>query len=176
MVLWAELGPLSHDEIVRRVINHCPEVLLVGHSGSTSAHPIVAKLTRAVYEVLPNLTIVYGGVFPTYHFRDILAEEPQIYAIDYEADYEAVGGVKHTSLNSLRSRAIPTLFEKVVVWLIFSLLTLLLSALVFLALGEILLDLTDYPRCQHNLCNPCCLKSDMQKYNRSQAYSLEQPC
>lgn len=27
---------------------------------------------------MPNLTIVYGGVFPTYHFHDILANEPQI--------------------------------------------------------------------------------------------------
>lgn len=77
-LLDAELGPLSHTEIVRRVVMHCPQVLLIGHSGSTSAHPTVVELTRRFRAELPNLTIIYGGVFPTYHFRDILAHEPQI--------------------------------------------------------------------------------------------------
>lgn len=77
-LLDAEIGPLPHAEIVRRVVEHRPEALLVGHSGSTSAHPIVVELTRSIREKLPNLVVVYGGVFPTYHFRDILAEEPQI--------------------------------------------------------------------------------------------------
>lgn len=74
-LLDAEIGPLSHSEIVRRVVAHRPEVLLIGHSGSTSAHPIVVELTRRFREELPNLTIIYGGVFPTYHFREILAQE-----------------------------------------------------------------------------------------------------
>lgn len=77
-LLDAEIGPLSHDEIVRRVVRHCPEVLLIGHSGSTSAHPIVVELTKRFREELPQIKIVYGGVFPTYHYRDILADEPQI--------------------------------------------------------------------------------------------------
>jgi anaerobic magnesium-protoporphyrin IX monomethyl ester cyclase len=77
-LLDAEIGPLPHAEIVRRVVEHCPDALLVGHSGSTSAHPIVAELTRSMRAKLPNLVVVYGGVFPTYHFKDILAEEPQI--------------------------------------------------------------------------------------------------
>ncbi len=78
ILLDAEIGPLPHDEIVQRVITHCPEVVLIGHSGSTSAHPIVVELTRRFREELPDLKIIYGGVFPTYHFRDILAHEPQI--------------------------------------------------------------------------------------------------
>ena len=77
-LLDAEFGPLPQDEIVRRVVAHCPQILIVGHSGSTSAHPIVVELTRRCRVELPNLTIVYGGVFPTYHFRDILLQEPQI--------------------------------------------------------------------------------------------------
>ena len=47
-LLDAEIGPLSHDEIVRRVVLHRPEVLLIGHSGSTSAHPIRPKLVELV--------------------------------------------------------------------------------------------------------------------------------
>jgi anaerobic magnesium-protoporphyrin IX monomethyl ester cyclase len=77
-LLDAELGPLSHTEIVRQVVMHRPQVLLIGHSGSTSAHPTVVELTRRFREELPSITIIYGGVFPTYHFREILAHEPQI--------------------------------------------------------------------------------------------------
>ncbi len=77
-LLDAEIGPLSHDEIVRRVLLHHPQVLLIGHSGSTSAHPIVSELTKQFRAVLPHLIIIYGGVFPTYHYREILAQEPQI--------------------------------------------------------------------------------------------------
>jgi anaerobic magnesium-protoporphyrin IX monomethyl ester cyclase len=77
-LLDAEVGPLSHDEVVRRVVAHRPEAVLIGHSGSTSAHPIVAELTRRFRAALPEVRIVYGGVFPTYHFREVLAQEPQI--------------------------------------------------------------------------------------------------
>ncbi|MDJ0595603.1 MAG: magnesium-protoporphyrin IX monomethyl ester anaerobic oxidative cyclase [Pleurocapsa sp. MO_226.B13] len=77
-LLDAEIGFLHHDEITRRVIEHSPEVLIIGHSGSTSAHPIVVELTRRFRQQIPQLKIVYGGVFPTYHFHDILSCEPQI--------------------------------------------------------------------------------------------------
>jgi anaerobic magnesium-protoporphyrin IX monomethyl ester cyclase len=78
ILLDAELGPLPHDEIVRQVIQHRPQALLIGHSGSTSAHPIVVELTRRIRAELPDVILVYGGVFPTYHFREVLAQEPQI--------------------------------------------------------------------------------------------------
>ena len=108
-LLDAEIGPLSHEEIVRQVTIHCPEVLLIGHSGSTSAHPIVVELTLRFREELPTLKIIYGGVFPTYHFRDILFNESQIdvvvrgegeatvpkliAAIENEADLANVDGI-----------------------------------------------------------------------------------
>ena len=77
-LLDAEIGPLTHDEIVRRVVRHSPEILLIGHSGSTSAHPIIVELTRLFKQELPATKIVYGGVFPTYHYYDILNHEPHI--------------------------------------------------------------------------------------------------
>src|SRR5438067_8613319 len=61
VLLDAEIGPLPHDEIVRRVVQHRPEALLVGHSGSTSAHPIVVELTGRIRAELPALVVVYGG-------------------------------------------------------------------------------------------------------------------
>ncbi len=77
-LLDAEIGFLPHEEIVGQVVEHSPEVLLIGHSGSTSAHPIVIELTRRFREEIPELKIIYGGVFPTYHYRDILLNEPHI--------------------------------------------------------------------------------------------------
>src|SRR3982750_2978942 len=77
-LLDAELGPLSHDQVVRRVVHHRPDALIIGHSGSTSAHPIVVELTRRIRALLPATLIIYGGVFPPYHSRDILPAEPQI--------------------------------------------------------------------------------------------------
>ena len=77
-LLDGEIGFLPHNEIVKRVVEHNPEVLLIGHSGSTSAHPIVIDLTRRFRQEISDLKIIYGGVFPTYHYRDILINEPQI--------------------------------------------------------------------------------------------------
>jgi anaerobic magnesium-protoporphyrin IX monomethyl ester cyclase len=77
-LLDAEFGPMSLPAILDGVRAYAPDAVLLGHSGSTSAHPTVAAITRAVRAALPATTIVYGGVFPTYHWRDVLSEEPQI--------------------------------------------------------------------------------------------------
>jgi len=73
-----ELDALPLDEIARRCMDAAPEAVVLGHSGSTSAHPIVADLTRRLREAMPRVLIVYGGIFPTYHWREILDAEPQI--------------------------------------------------------------------------------------------------
>ena len=73
-----ELDYLPLDEIARRCVRAAPEAVLLGHSGSTSAHPIVADLTRRLRAAMPRVWIVYGGIFPTYHWREILDAEPQI--------------------------------------------------------------------------------------------------
>jgi len=77
-LLDADYDPMAPDAIVAAVVARRPAALLVGHSGSTSAHPTVALLTRAIRALLPRVTIVYGGVFPTYHWREVMAEEPQV--------------------------------------------------------------------------------------------------
>ena len=77
-LLDAEFGPLSVDEIVQRVLDVRPDAVLMGHSGSTSAHPTIAEIARRLRGVLPRLHLVYGGVFPTYHWREVLEEESSI--------------------------------------------------------------------------------------------------
>jgi len=71
-------GTLPFATIVEEVVRRAPEVLLIGHTGSTSAHPTVLTLTALIKQRLPCVPIVYGGVFPTYHWREVLNEAPQI--------------------------------------------------------------------------------------------------
>ncbi|NEX92146.1 magnesium-protoporphyrin IX monomethyl ester anaerobic oxidative cyclase [Caulobacter sp. 17J65-9] len=73
-----EFGPMSHAQIVAQAVAFAPDAVLFGHSGSSSGHPVVAAVSRAVRRALPDAKILYGGVHPTYHWREILREEPQV--------------------------------------------------------------------------------------------------
>ncbi len=55
--------------------------VLFGHSGSTSGHPVIAAVSASVAAAMPDVHIVYGGVFPTYHAREILEAEPHVTVI-----------------------------------------------------------------------------------------------
>lgn len=74
----ADLEDLPDAESARRVLALAPDLVMVGHSGSTSGHPSASRAMRAIRAALPRVTIVYGGVFPTYHYREVLADEPQV--------------------------------------------------------------------------------------------------
>jgi len=76
-----ELGPMSPQDLVNEAVTYAPDAVLFGHSGSTSGHPVIAEVARGIASVQPGITIVYGGVFPTYHWREILADEPHVTAI-----------------------------------------------------------------------------------------------
>ena len=76
-----EFGPMSVQAIVEQVVAFRPDAVLFGHSGSTSGHPVIAEVARAIVARMPKTLIVYGGVFPTYHWREILGEEPYVRAI-----------------------------------------------------------------------------------------------
>src|SRR5262249_16664471 len=67
----AEIGPLSTRQIVAAVTAWAPDAVLVGHSGSTSAHPVIVEIARAVKAASPRVWVVYGGVYPTYHAAEI---------------------------------------------------------------------------------------------------------
>lgn len=54
------------------------DVVMIGHSGSSSVHATVVEWTAALKRALPGLTIVYGGVHPTYHWQEILHDHPAI--------------------------------------------------------------------------------------------------
>ncbi len=73
-----ELWPRSEEAMLEQAAAFAPEAVLFGHCGSTTAHPVIAAMSRRLRARLPKAVIIYGGVFPTYHWREILAEEPQI--------------------------------------------------------------------------------------------------
>jgi anaerobic magnesium-protoporphyrin IX monomethyl ester cyclase len=70
----AEFGPLPLVEIARQVQLLETNVVMIGHSGSSTAHPTAVELSRLLKLAMPQLTIVYGGVHPTYHWDEILRE------------------------------------------------------------------------------------------------------
>ena len=77
-LLDADLTNMALDEIARRACEHDPDIILIGHNGSTSAHPTIVTLLPLVRRELPETWIVYGGVFPTYHWREALQEAPEV--------------------------------------------------------------------------------------------------
>lgn len=77
-LLDADLDALTPEEIIAEVTSRAPQALLIGHSGSTSGHPGTMEICHKLRQSLPNMWIIYGGVYPSYHWEDILRSEPQI--------------------------------------------------------------------------------------------------
>jgi anaerobic magnesium-protoporphyrin IX monomethyl ester cyclase len=80
-LLDAEFGPMPTPAIVGEALDFAPEAVLFGHSGSTSRHPVIAEVAQAIATAIPRVWIVYGGVFPTYHWHEMLQQEPCVTAI-----------------------------------------------------------------------------------------------
>jgi anaerobic magnesium-protoporphyrin IX monomethyl ester cyclase len=76
-----EFGPMTVQAIVDEAAQLRPDAVLFGHSGSTSGHPVIKEVACAIKARMPHAWIVYGGVFPTYHWREILKDEPCVTAI-----------------------------------------------------------------------------------------------
>jgi anaerobic magnesium-protoporphyrin IX monomethyl ester cyclase len=106
-LLDAEFGPLSVRQIVTQAAHFVPEAILISHSGSTSGHPIVAQVTRALRRSLPKAWIIYGGVFPTYHWREILTSDPQINFIVRGEGEQTTLRLIHTLETGMSFHAIP---------------------------------------------------------------------
>ena len=74
----ADIDPMPLDAIVAQLCADSPDAVLIGHSGSTSVHPTVAVLAALIRAALPQVRIIYGGVYPSYHWQDVLADCPAI--------------------------------------------------------------------------------------------------
>src|SRR5260221_8344756 len=69
---------MTVDSIVAETLDYAPDAVLMGHSGSPSGHPVASRIARAVRAAIPRAWIIYGGVFPTYHWADIMEQEPAV--------------------------------------------------------------------------------------------------
>jgi anaerobic magnesium-protoporphyrin IX monomethyl ester cyclase len=95
-LLDAEFGPMSYRDIVDSVIIHRPDAVLLGHSGSTSAQPIINEITKMIHDILPAIKIIIGGIFPTYHWSEILEKNRQV-------DYIVCGEGEEITLNLINA-------------------------------------------------------------------------
>src|ERR1043166_8164156 len=77
-LLDGEFGPMAVRDMVSEARDYEPDAILLGHSGSTSGHPSGMQFVHAVRRALPQAWIIYGGVFPTYHWAQIMDYEPEI--------------------------------------------------------------------------------------------------
>jgi len=76
-----EFGPMRAAALIEAIVVQQPDAILFGHSGSSSGHPVIARIAARVAAILPGARIVYGGVHPTYFWREILRDEPYVTAI-----------------------------------------------------------------------------------------------
>ncbi len=65
---------MSLGSVVEEVKSRGPDVVMMGHSGSSSVHETVITLAQALKKASPELIIIYGGVHPTYHWDEILKD------------------------------------------------------------------------------------------------------
>ncbi len=77
-LLNADMAPMSDPEILARLGATAPDAVLIGHSGSTSAHPTTLRLASLIRGALPTAKIIYGGVYPSYHWQEALQDTAAI--------------------------------------------------------------------------------------------------
>jgi anaerobic magnesium-protoporphyrin IX monomethyl ester cyclase len=66
------------EKLIQELSDFKADYILLGHSGSTPAHKTALKTIRAIHQKLPQIRVVYGGVYPSYADRVVMAECEQI--------------------------------------------------------------------------------------------------
>ncbi len=74
----ADLKSLNTEEIASATLLLSPEIVMIGHSGSSSIHETIMAICAALKAKDKKLTIIYGGVHPTYHWSEIMLESQNI--------------------------------------------------------------------------------------------------
>ena len=91
-LLDADYHNYKIENVVRQILEQNPDLIMLGHSGSTSAQPIINDITKLVRAKNSNIKVIIGGVFPTYHWNEILETNSQI-------DYIVCGEGEEICLN-----------------------------------------------------------------------------
>jgi len=86
----------SYQRLIKEISDFNADYILLGHSGSTAAHKTALKTIRAIHAELPQLRVVYGGVYPSYADRAVMAECEEIDAIVRGEGEQTVVGLIRT--------------------------------------------------------------------------------
>ncbi|MGZ9235564.1 MAG: radical SAM protein [Anaerolineales bacterium] len=84
------------SRLIQEISDFEADYILLGHSGSTAAHKTAIKTIRAIHEKLPHIRVVYGGVYPSYADRVVMAECEEIDAIVRGEGEETIVGLIRT--------------------------------------------------------------------------------
>lgn len=82
----ADWEGLSLRQTVNRLLELKPDCVLIGHSGSTIAHPNAVVLARAAKAAIPKARVIYGGIFPTYNALRAFVESD--WSVDFVIAHE----------------------------------------------------------------------------------------
>jgi anaerobic magnesium-protoporphyrin IX monomethyl ester cyclase len=69
-----DLHGWTHARLVTELALFRPDCIMLGHTGSTAAHPICLETATALRKAFPDALIVYGGVYPSYAAEETLRE------------------------------------------------------------------------------------------------------
>lgn len=111
----ADYKPMPIKEIIDKTLSYNPDVIMLGHSGSTSAQPTINSITELIKSKNEKIKIIVGGVFPTYHWKEILDDNLQIdyivcgegekvilnliTALENKTDVSSIKGIAHRKNN-----------------------------------------------------------------------------
>ncbi|MCI0395507.1 MAG: cobalamin-dependent protein [Chloroflexi bacterium] len=68
----------EHQRLTAEIAAFRPDCILLGHTGSTAAHPVCLETAEALRRAFPGVKIGYGGVYPSYAAETTLRDCPAI--------------------------------------------------------------------------------------------------
>lgn len=84
------------ERLIQEISNFKADYILLGHSGSTAAHKTAIKTIKAIHEELPQMRVIYGGVYPSYAHKVIMEECKEIDVIVRGEGEETILGLIRT--------------------------------------------------------------------------------
>jgi anaerobic magnesium-protoporphyrin IX monomethyl ester cyclase len=89
--------------LVRELKSDPPDCVMLGHTGSTAAHPVAMRTAAAIRRAFPRTRIVYGGVYPSYAAETVLRQNPALdVVVRGEGEATAVELSRTDDLSSVR--------------------------------------------------------------------------
>jgi anaerobic magnesium-protoporphyrin IX monomethyl ester cyclase len=85
----------SYKKLVQEAGKFDPDYVLLGHSGSTASHKTALKTIHEIKTALPNIKVIYGGVYPSYAHQGIMHECSEIdFIVRGEGEQTIVGLIR----------------------------------------------------------------------------------